>query len=812
MSLTVQEKNARLKILRKYGFSAAHKDGKGYLKDKDGEIAGELNDRWEFIPEKYYDKEIPKEVQETFTAVDDVHVPDKSKAWVIDQDSNEYNLADFDDHLRKEDTRHMLDGDLAPYGYTIVMPSTGEKQPDHFDFDEILGTGAGGLFARMGNVDKQRELWRNTIGEYLIEDYLSKDTPRLNSEGELEPIKGFPYISAGNGKQRWSLQSCPANRGEVLPGPVVYHNPDKGIEAEIPEGKSPFDYFRDSGQREISQDYARNFLNEATALAYAQGIFHPTYFLDDKGNLRNAHEMDEKMRAADRNDLIKFSIGSTDKPSPDSVSSDRTYGLRLHGGKGLVEEFEPKYSQDDENRLHDYRKVLEQQYQEEIVEQREAGFNRPKNKGEYREQLAKEFERILERDGGNWQKTWVCTHRPQNGKSGRAYNGTNSFMLTIASMVNHFEDPRWVTYGEIKRNPDLTLKPGAKGYPVVYTFPVDKHGKAISWGEYHELEKKVRHGSENRLILSGYHLSNKYFNVVNAEQIDGMPKFQERNVRRTASPNAMIYDLADAMDVKLKHGGDAAFYNMENDSVTLPRPEQFRADTSYNYAALHELTHATGAPQRLNRDMSGEFGSESYAKEELIAEMGSCFEAASMGMDQVSSDCIRNSNAYIKSWLNAIHDKPEAVGHAIEEAGRAADYMDKRMDRRRQMTKQYQIITDCDRVVENYGDGRTWTTLENVSTDTGPWPAKTTAGFMSDENVKPDDLYFLFKTDKEDGLTGEIISSSNDVRALHQQRKDMFAAAEKKKEEEQKQELAKTQPEKSEEKKEPEPVRAQTQR
>ena len=90
--------------------------------------------------------------------------------------------------------------------------------------------------------------------------------------------------------------------------------------------------------------------------------------------------------------------------------------------------------------------------------------------------------------------------------------------------------------------------------------------------------------------------------------------------------------------------------------------------------AIHELSHASGAAHRLGRDLSGTFGSESYAFEELIAEMTSCFMAAELPSHQ-SENHIRNHQAYVGSWIRSIKEKPDSLREAIKEANKAADYL-----------------------------------------------------------------------------------------------------------------------------------------
>ena len=109
--------------------------------------------------------------------------------------------------------------------------------------------------------------------------------------------------------------------------------------------------------------------------------------------------------------------------------------------------------------------------------------------------------------------------------------------------------------------------------------------------------------------------------------------------------------------------------------IHLPKPENFTGTYAYNATALHELSHSTGHPSRLNRPQGGFFGSEEYAYEELVAEMCSCFMGVNL-TDEATPEHIENHKAYVQSWIREIRDKPESLIRAIKDAQAAASYMD----------------------------------------------------------------------------------------------------------------------------------------
>ena len=167
----------------------------------------------------------------------------------------------------------------------------------------------------------------------------------------------------------------------------------------------------------------------------------------------------------------------------------------------------------------------------------------------------------------------------------------------------------------------------------------------------------------------------KYSTVFNAAHIEGLPE-RKLETQNDISADELIAKLSENMGVEILHdGGDRAFYRPKEDKIHLPVPGAFSSDYAYNSTALHELAHSTGAPHRLNRNFGGGFGSESYAYEELIAEITSCFMSTNLNLEQ---DAIHldNHKAYIQSWVQSVREKPESLAKAIAEAEKTAAYME----------------------------------------------------------------------------------------------------------------------------------------
>jgi antirestriction protein ArdC len=128
--------------------------------------------------------------------------------------------------------------------------------------------------------------------------------------------------------------------------------------------------------------------------------------------------------------------------------------------------------------------------------------------------------------------------------------------------------------------------------------------------------------------------------------------------------------LIKASGIDFRIGGNRAFYMPAQDFVQVPPPQAYFEPINWHRTALHELGHASGAPHRLNRDLSGSFGSKKYAFEELVAEMNAAFCCASLGIVPT----VRHAD-YIGSWLEVLREDNRAIVRAASQASKAADFL-----------------------------------------------------------------------------------------------------------------------------------------
>lgn len=122
----------------------------------------------------------------------------------------------------------------------------------------------------------------------------------------------------------------------------------------------------------------------------------------------------------------------------------------------------------------------------------------------------------------------------------------------------------------------------------------------------------------------------------------------------------------------MTHGGNRAFYAPARDLIQLPPRESFRDAESYVATRAHETVHWTSAPSRLARELGKRFGDQAYAAEELIAEMGSAFLCADLGL---TPEAREDHASYLAHWLQVLKKDSHAIFTAASQAQRAADYL-----------------------------------------------------------------------------------------------------------------------------------------
>jgi antirestriction protein ArdC len=262
-----------------------------------------------------------------------------------------------------------------------------------------------------------------------------------------------------------------------------------------------------------------------------------------------------------------------------------------------------------------------------------------------------------------WLKPWNAEHaagritRPLR-HNGIAYRRINVITLWMTATARGYACPIWLTYKQAQAL-GAQVRKGEQGELVVYANRITK-AEPSETGE--ETERAIP-------FLKGY-------TVFNAEQIDKLPPHFTAPTAPTLDPVARIaraerffaHTKAD-----IRHGGDQAYFAISTDRVQMPPFETFRDAGSYYATLAHECTHWTRHGTRLNRDFGRKrWGDEGYAAEELVAELGSAFLCADLGL---TPEPRADHASYIANWLRVLKNDQRAIFSAAGHAERAAAFL-----------------------------------------------------------------------------------------------------------------------------------------
>ena len=304
---------------------------------------------------------------------------------------------------------------------------------------------------------------------------------------------------------------------------------------------------------------------------------------------------------------------------------------------------------------------------------------------QYTEMLIEQLQQMKE---SNWEKPWFSSNSfiiPQN-INGRTYSGSNVLMLMFHKQKHDYQLPVYMTWQQAG-NMGLAINKGEKSFPISLWNRIikDENGKRISDQEYNNLSESEQ---EKCKVIP----LQKYFNVFNVEQSNiktAKPELWDALVKKLQTPakqmdesnmvknpalDKMLEDQSWICPIYQEPDSDKACFHKGNDEITVPEKKQFIDGESFYGTLLHEMIHSTGTEERLNRDMSGHFGSVPYAREELVAELGSAMAAINFGINKSIKD---ESKEYIKSWLDAMQQNPKFLMSVIGDIAKAVDFVNK---------------------------------------------------------------------------------------------------------------------------------------
>lgn len=302
----------------------------------------------------------------------------------------------------------------------------------------------------------------------------------------------------------------------------------------------------------------------------------------------------------------------------------------------------------------------------------------------------------------DWHKPWFtegALQWPRN-LSGREYNGMNAFLLLLHCEKEGYKIPRFCTFDCVQRLnkpgkdgqelPRVSVLRGEKSFPVMLTTFTCIHKETkekIKYDDYKKLsdEEKAQYNVYPKMQVF------RVFNVAQTNLQEARPELWEQlereNGKRVENGEHFSFGPVDAMikdnlwicPIKPMHQNEA-YYSITKNEIVVPEKEQFRDGESFYGTLFHEMIHSTGAEGVLDRLQPTSFGSKEYAREELVAELGSALVAQRYGMTKHIKE---DSCAYLKGWLDELKESPQFIKTTLLDVKRASSIVTQRWIRLR---------------------------------------------------------------------------------------------------------------------------------
>lgn len=277
--------------------------------------------------------------------------------------------------------------------------------------------------------------------------------------------------------------------------------------------------------------------------------------------------------------------------------------------------------------------------------------------------LEKFQEKVIElvlNNNAPWIKPWganCAKGLPVNALTGRPYRGCNVMFL----LTTPFQSRGWMTFKQVS-SVGGKVKKGSKATDIFFFTSIEVEKEDSKTGEKVKVDVPC---------LKNY----KVFNLEQCEiPADAPLKYHpEETADTTADDDKGIFDECEKLlNLAVWYENDVkAFYIPSRDEIHLPNRRTFSSLSGFWGTAMHELSHWSGHESRLNRDMQHAFGTQKYAREELIAEISSWLLAVTLGTPHEP----QNSASYLASWVRDFKDKPRELYSAISQAQKVVDYL-----------------------------------------------------------------------------------------------------------------------------------------
>lgn len=296
--------------------------------------------------------------------------------------------------------------------------------------------------------------------------------------------------------------------------------------------------------------------------------------------------------------------------------------------------------------------------------------------------IIKLFDQVGEEDSKGWKM--LNMQLPQNPISKKVYTRFNQIYLYAVMLENNFSTPYFATFNQINSMGGIV---NGKGFPITFTSIIYKYK-----GKTQSKEQMLKHFSRQNEFKSFWKFMNqskdckyyktlKFFTVHHLSEttladqfsIDQYTPITHELDNIDQKVTNLLENLKIEQNLKLEiKPSNSAFYNLLNDSITIPEIGQYEEKAVYYSVLFHELTHWTGAESRLNRDMSGSMKTKTYAFEELVAELSSFFLCANFGIDKGIE---RGTALYLKGWFSALKSDISVFTDVVNKASKASEFI-----------------------------------------------------------------------------------------------------------------------------------------
>ena len=240
---------------------------------------------------------------------------------------------------------------------------------------------------------------------------------------------------------------------------------------------------------------------------------------------------------------------------------------------------------------------------------------------------------------------------PVNAVTGKSYRGGNVLTLWLTAMRKGYRSSTWATLRQWNQL-GARVRKGESSTPILF------------WSTIRGIEEPELEDEKLHQFARTYH-------VFHADQVEGYrPK--EIPLLPEAERIEHAEDFFSSLGADIRHSPNEAYYNVEEDFISLPGFSLFRDAARYYATLAHEVMHWSGARHRLNRPLSTNPRALPYATEELVADLGSAFLCASLGLPSTSKE---ETASYLASWLFRLKADKRAILSAAAEAQRATDYL-----------------------------------------------------------------------------------------------------------------------------------------